>query len=251
MKKTMTTVETGEIALAMTHPEQPAMKLTRADFLKCAVLPFAAVLAPSVVTAQRTVHAGIWIETLWCGHTTEAGEDEIYMLIGWKKSDGSTRSYRWPSDHGHIDMNDSGPKQNRFGINIMLWEGDLADGESVAVYTAVMEEDGGLPGDVLERISQGIGAVGGGNPITDIVGGVLGGLGEFLNLIGIRDTDDFPGSFAIQLKNEGGRLIQSWQAVERCLSLGVPPNHPEQARWIGAAENSPRKCSTTVSGRTG
>jgi hypothetical protein len=53
------------------------------------------------------------------------------------------------------------------------------------------------------------------------------GVGAILNISGIQDTDDFPGSFAVELKNQGGELIQTWQALERCQSIGVPPDHPE------------------------
>jgi hypothetical protein len=176
---------------------------------------------------QEEWHAGIWIETLWCGHTTEAGEDEIYFLVASKKSDGTAHTSRLPGPNEHVDMNDSGPKQDRNHINLVLWEGDLADGESVIIYTAIMEEDGGIPGDLLQTIGAGVGEIGGGNPISDIASGILTGVGSILNLSGIRDTDDFPGSFAVHLTNAGGRLVQQWKAVERAKSIGVPPNHPE------------------------
>jgi len=203
------------------------MRLSRSEFLMTLASPLIVSLSRTV-SAQARVHAAIWIETIWCGHTTESGEDEIYLLVSWKNSTGSTRSFRWPDASGHLDMNDNGPKQNRDGINIMLWEGDLTDGDTVVVYTAVMEEDGGVPGDLLQTIGGGVASVGGGNPITDVAGGVLAGVGSLLDLANIQDTDDFPGSFAVQLHNSNGHLEQSWKAVERCTSVGVPPDHPEQ-----------------------
>lgn len=158
----------------------------------------------------QTTHARLWIETLYCAKTTENGEDEVYVLTSSKKSsEKSATNSRLPGNGQHWSTNDSGAKQNLH--NIFLWEGDLANGEWVDVYVALMEEDGGTPQDILDKIA--------------IFSDVFKGLAEFLNKFPIQDTDDFQGSFQVRIKNVNGTLVREWYPIERTEDKGVPPNH--------------------------
>lgn len=160
-----------------------------------------------------------------CGKTTEAGADEVFLLIFGTASDGRAYGERYPGNYpdtpaGHWDMNDD----TRLGRNKptgdshvigdkTLFRGTLAPGESWNLAVAIMEEDGGntlmsqaLASEVLART---------GNPFAIAAGALLG----LLSSIGayITDTDDYIGSFSVQVANNNGNISQTWRPIDRVL----------------------------------
>jgi hypothetical protein len=55
---------------------------------------------------------------LLCNHTTEQGEDEVYILISGRSSTGALWNMRAPFSAGHFDLNDNG--NNRQVQNFIL-----------------------------------------------------------------------------------------------------------------------------------
>ncbi len=48
-----------------------------------------------------------YLNGLCCDKTTENGQDEVYILIGGKHSNGGTFNYRLPGDGRHWDMTET------------------------------------------------------------------------------------------------------------------------------------------------
>lgn len=96
----------------------------------------------TAVTAQKQ-HMVLTMPSLKCLKTTEDGEDEVYQLIVWKKSDGTKGSIRVPGiPKTSISMNDT-----RTLINDIDWGEilafDLQPGERIDISGTIMEQDDG------------------------------------------------------------------------------------------------------------
>ena len=91
--------------------------------------------------AQRK-HSTISIPLIECTKTTEDGEDEIYLLVIWKTSYGTEGSIRIPKKDDYLSMNDGDKANSKVGFGDVLGF-DLASGETIDIFCAIMEEDDG------------------------------------------------------------------------------------------------------------
>jgi len=111
-------------------------------------LTFAFFTLPSF--AQRNHYA--LTTSVVCDKTTESGEDEVYAIIAWRTSDGRTSSSRLPAGADHVSINDNIKNDQRtfdgIGLNANLGviEFDLAPGETIDIFCAIMEQDDGTRG---------------------------------------------------------------------------------------------------------
>lgn len=146
---------------------------------------------------------------LSCQKTTENGQDEVYILVAGKTSDGREVRNRLPSPSGHWDIND-GRDPRAFGP-VRLVDMPLSPGQSARFVVAIMEEDGGTTQPWQEMAGQILGTIPTG--ITQALAGFLNTIGKFLVF---HDSDDYIGSFEIKIRNENGALNSEWAALERC-----------------------------------
>jgi hypothetical protein len=159
---------------------------------------------------------------LSCDDTTEAGADEVYILVVGRRSDGATYAARIPGDAphlsaGHWDMNDgdqstdnpSGDSRKITGKS--LFQGELGPGQSWDVVFMIMEEDGGTT-KKAQQVAAGVLAKSE-NPFAVAAGALL----SILTEIGffIDDSDDYIGSFGVHITSGAG--VQ-WRAIDRVSS---------------------------------
>jgi hypothetical protein len=150
-----------------------------------------------------------------CMDTTEAGEDEVYLLVMGKSSSGGSFSSRRPADKpheeaGHINMNDGDDDANKHVNGWIPFQGDLLDGESVAVDVLLMEEDGGTSKPWQELAAAVVGSSE--NPYAVAAASIL----EIATKLGfnfVNDDDDFLGAFSVVITNNGGKLSTQWKPL--------------------------------------
>ena len=137
-----------------------------------------------------------------CEQTTEAGEDEVYMIVVRTTSEGGYTTYRLPTANGHWDLND-GDEPREVG-HTTIHQIDLDNHEKANIYVVIMEEDGGLPGNWAEEVGGALAAIP--NVYTQAIGVGLQAIGGVFNEFGVIDTDDYIGSFGVQFENRNGSL---------------------------------------------
>jgi hypothetical protein len=178
-------------------------------------------------SASRQVELQLW--GLGCYKTTESGADEVYIVTVGRRSDGATFNRRSPGEtpkiaSGHWDMNDQGGRERippemvdpttgdaRVITKKSLFIGELEPGQSWDLVVLVLEEDG----ESSLRAQQVAGEmlVSTGNPYAVAAGAVLTVLAKLQ--IGITDTDDYLGSFAVRIANDEGEIKYDWRRVDR------------------------------------
>ena len=144
---------------------------------------------------------------LECFQTTEAGEDEVYLVISGRWRSGNSFTFRLPNASGHWDLNDGEgdpPLLSQDLLNLPMREGDAVD-----FVVMVMEEDGGtvggwarLAGGALGFIDEGAGAL-----IT-----FIGSLLDF------QDSDDFIGAVSVHIEMRNGQPLMQIKPAERVSS---------------------------------
>lgn len=169
----------------------------------------------------------IRIESLHCEDTTEAGADEIYVLVQGVRSDGLTVSYRAPTSNTHWDMNDNSklPVNNKSGdaqirTDLVLFpekKSVLKSGQSWELFVVIMEEDGGNS----ERWQKAIAAAAlkSKNPYGVAAGAILS---VYTSLFGsiVDDTDDVIGSFTVRMTTgKDGKLSVQWKPVDSVVGV--------------------------------
>jgi hypothetical protein len=166
-----------------------------------------------------------------CDKTTEAGADEVYMVIVGRSNTGRTLSARLPGDQSHWDMNDGDqgrkPAAGYGGDAHCITDGvlfsDIQEGEEWQFVVLMMEEDGGTTRDYQRLASQ----IGQQVPNPYVQGGaavlnVLTNLGLFGS-----DSDDFMGSCKIFVAKHGGALHADWdRGDDRCELSQDDPEAP-------------------------
>ena len=170
------------------------------------------------------------VETIRCGKTTEAGEDEVYMPVGAVNSVTGRTSFVAPGSESHWDMNDSGEKQER-NVNFVVHNGALPAGSTTDVNVLIMERDGGSPAQAIQVAAGVAGAISGGNPVV-VAGAAIAGL---LARLLPTDTDDWIGGFALRAVNADGRVTLSWQSGERARIV----SRAEYGQALSAIPNLP------------
>jgi hypothetical protein len=145
--------------------------------------------------------------------TTEAGEDEIYLIVtGRWRSTGETFSYRFPNASGHWDMNDregDPPVLNQHLLKLTLNEGDAVD-----LVVMVMEEDGGTVNEWVD-IAASVGGA-----LSKTAGTILGAISKLIPTI--TDTDDFIGAFSVRIENVDGSIRAQFTPRDRAYNYGDP-----------------------------
>jgi hypothetical protein len=159
---------------------------------------------PAIAQSASTVRVRIDFRTLYCKNTTgEAGKDEPYVkllravpgsaaiLQGIDGGSVAAGEYVWDGDHRKI-----------------LWEGNLAPGQSAVFIVNVMEDDGSPP-KWHEWLSGAACAAG----IVDAAGSGRGDATTVLRCAGLGATimralnsDDELGQFTITVKNDNGAV---------------------------------------------
>lgn len=165
--------------------------------------------AKELSTAAKPVR--LFIRRLHCRATTEMGHDGVYLIVVGKDKNGSF-TQRLPADApgeraGHWSFK---PQDN--ADNITLWNGTLADGESVNLVVIGMEEDGSRPGDWATLGGAALSKIP--DPRAALVGKVVGLAGVAANILGIENPDDFLGQFSISVTNIGGRISVNYSLGE-------------------------------------
>lgn len=192
-------------------------------------MAFALATIPSTVSAQRKNAILALDQGLACDKTTEHGQDEVYMIVTVKTSDGREAKVRLPQDaahreEGHWNMNDNqddgDPVHRRRGIE--LANVALAPGQTADITVMIFEEDGGMPGGWMQLAGAVLTASK--EPKAVVAGTVLGILGSLANKFNVRDTDDYIGSFGVFVKNESGKLTAEYRPLDRIASQ-IPNIH--------------------------
>jgi hypothetical protein len=199
--------------------------LTR--FLPIAIL----IMVTFSLTSAQTVRLGM--RQICCDKTTEAGADEVYILVYGRRSDGqATFEQRLPGPGMHWDMNDGDqPTDNPNGdahcrTNKNLFTGEIPAGQSWDVVVLVMEEDGGTSAQWQRAASSA--AIKSGNPYAIAAGSILAVYTSLFGAI-INDTDDYIGSFAAHITNDCGSIHVDWRPIDRVAHMIPDPNYPGNA----------------------
>ena len=150
--------------------------------------------------------------------TTELGEDEIYVIVIARWADGTTRSYRFPDQNGHWDLNDQvgdPPVENWPLLRIPMRPGTAMD-----LLVLVMEEDGGTVGGWAAMAASAAGVINKG------AGAVIAAIARFIPPI--EDKDDFIGSFNVHIeRTTGGELLTTFTPRDRTFEHSDPSRY-----WI-------------------
>lgn len=147
------------------------------------------------------------MQGLCCDNTTEYGEDEIYIIVVGKYSNGDTFGYRLPGETTHWDMNDGGDKHCISNVDLATF--DLNEGESISIVISIMEEDGGNPQKYTNIVAGILGSTT--NPYGIAAGTIISIIGNVLP----HDSDDWIGTFACQISRQGNDLAVDWRPVNR------------------------------------
>lgn len=149
--------------------------------------------------------------------TTEHGEDEVYLIVAGKRSDGGSFQYRFPNGSDHWDLNDGEgdpPVRNQTLINFNNFD----PGDSADLVVTVMEEDGGVAGGWISLGSAVVGA------INKPAGAIISTIGQFLNF---GDSDDVIGVFSVHIENINGDVFTSIKPIDRVYDISDPGKY-----WI-------------------
>lgn len=169
----------------------------------------------------------VHMDGLCCDKTTEPGADEIYILVIGQGPNGTRYAARVPGPAMHWDMNDGKQGTNNpSGDSHCIADKDLftrsmQEGDQWDLLFLIMEEDGGST-KTAQDIATGILAQTG-NPYA--IGGaavlqVLTQLGIYLD-----NTDDYIGSFGVQLSCAAGLVTAAWRGVDR-YTIAQPNTDP-------------------------
>jgi hypothetical protein len=152
--------------------------------------------------------------------TTEAGEDEVFLVVAgaWSGNRG-TFKYRYPNATGHWSLNDR--EGDPPVVNQTLIDFTMSDGDQVDFVVMVLEEDGGTLGGW-----------------ADLAGGAISvvepGLGTIFSAVallfgGIEDTDDFLGGMVVHIRNIGGNITTTFEPRDRVYGSSDP--NQAWVRW--------------------
>lgn len=109
--------------------------------MKLAIL--GVVMFCSLIAIAQKQSMVLSMPSLKCEQTTDDGEDEVYLLILWKKSDGSKGSIRMPGiPNAWKNMNDGDKLNNDLDWGELL-AFDLQLGQRIDILGMIMENDDG------------------------------------------------------------------------------------------------------------
>jgi hypothetical protein len=165
----------------------------------------------SQLNQEQFVHIKVVVSRLFCKKPTDNNalnnRDEAYFVLAGASSRGAIKSPRISPP----------PPEDYFGLhagehadNIVLWEGDLAEGESAFLNVLLREQDNAQLGAIEDAI-QGVAAVVLGvitaNPgiITGGAGKLAGSLGELVASLS-ADGDQTIGGFSVGVNVHSGEV---------------------------------------------
>lgn len=191
------------------------------------------------------------IPTLFCGKTTESGEDEIYLLVTFRNSNGTTGNIRVPFNN-HFDINDTehNDKPNtatRLTIPHVL-DFDLANNERIDIFCSIMEEDDGSgaqynsAGVKVLRIAN----ANNGDIFNTITGSIYKGiLANIASTNHLSNSDDWIGAFSCRITKNNNALSINFKRIDNSNSKGgqtqvstaIPPIPPD-TQLVNAANRA-------------
>jgi hypothetical protein len=175
------------------------------------------------------------IESMTCNKTTEAGADEVFVMVAARHTDGATSLSRWPGNGSHVDMNDGDqPTDNADGdshtiTNRALFIGELEEGQAYDLAVTLMEEDGGNTAKAQGALATAL--TNSGNPIA-VAGGAVLGVATAMGLK-IEDKDDILGAFSVRIVNADGAFSATFAALDRVEAEESHPDLRHGFRFIG------------------
>lgn len=175
------------------------------------------ILTIMLFSSVDSVMASNIVFHLHCDKTTEAGEDEVYYVVNTLKSDGTGFGSRLPGDTSHWDMNDGNKRPDV--QNVIISDFNLLEGQSAKIVFTIMEEDGGSAFGWLD-FAKGVDKRARENGITSPVP-----VAPFVDFVksfipDIGDSDDWIGTFQVDVTKRNGSLVADWSAVQRANFLG-------------------------------
>jgi hypothetical protein len=186
-------------------------------------------------TKTESKQVRLTLESMTCNKTTEAGADEVFIMVSARRSDGVTSLTRLPGDGRHWDMNDGDqPTDNPNGdshtiTNRPLFAGDLLPGQSYDLAVTVMEEDGANTARAQELLAAKLASTG--NPFALAGAGII----SLATALGIHvdDSDDVPGAFSVHIVNDGGKVAGSFAGIDRVAAEEAPSDSRHGFRFNG------------------
>jgi hypothetical protein len=171
------------------------------------------------------VNARLALRTLWCNAKTDVSsdEDEIYLLVAGKKSDGTEYTNRLPTGLTWSLTKGGGPAKQameaKYGPipnGFDLWSGSLKDGESIVINVLFMDEDNSqaparaaLLSDLVKRIDPN-------DPKVLLVAGIASAVSRILG----ANQDDFVGAYAVKITNNNGNKKVDYVPLEQAILVG-------------------------------
>lgn len=187
----------------------------RKQGLTKAIFTFISICYISIGFAQAPISVGLKMRSLLCNKTTEAGEDEVYILVNGKSPTGKW-NFRLPGSNTHWDLNDGNGQRQITDWFVATDNTGLKPNETSIINIAIMEEDGGTVGQLaldaagkaLEECSAS------GDPYC--IAGALGvSIANALHLG--QDTDDYIGGFTVSMsRDENGAIHLQYYNFDRC-----------------------------------
>ena len=209
--------------------------------LKSVLISLSLLMLASAASAQHVV---LYLNSLWCDKTTEAGEDEVYFVTIFKYNiqNGNHGQYT----QGPWNINDGKQPRSIGGIN--LFDGVVYPNTSVDITILIMEQDGGGSAQVIDRANQilqvaapvACEAFPPSCPYASAIAGIVqfaASLPDFLKGI-IQDTDDYIGSVTVRLSADAtGMLSAYYYGYDRCYFSGPAQGVPIPNLTLVAAFN--------------
>lgn len=152
---------------------------------------------------------------LLCNKTTESGEDEVYIIVAGKLSNGGYWNFRMPGATNHWDLNDGNSPREVTEWGLASSNAPLNIGESATFNIYIMEEDGGGLGQILDVAQKVIDQCP--DPRCLAASNVI----QTANSIGLPvDTDDYIGSFSVTVYRNLNGYYAEWMNFDRCGKVG-------------------------------
>jgi hypothetical protein len=145
--------------------------------------------------------------------TTEAGEDEIYVIVGGISKQGETIRGRYPSETGHWELNDREGDPAVFDQKLLSL--DFGADDSIELVIAVMEEDGGARWkDVSNRLVQ------------YLMGKIATASAALSSDASASDVDDVVGAVRLRMGRRRGDMSVRYEPL-----VGVSSQWDTEASW--------------------
>jgi hypothetical protein len=193
---------------------------------------------------DKDVNVNLTMTKLWCDHTTEPHEDEPYLVVTGKTSDGKLIASRIPKD-GHWDINDG--RAPRAVEHQPIWSGLISNGAHADLKIFIMEKDDNPPDDGRRLAAAAARFSGPDSDIEKLLEACIWhrkptvfnhdfvrdeeGKWRYSAELTVGNSDDVPGVVGVGLSNKEGDLQATWRAVLRGRDQGTPAGQPGTRRF--------------------